>query len=119
MTGDQEGNRLLEMLEDTLMIQIIFQPTRENNILDLIFVTDPDLVREGRVREILSGCDHHLICFSSRTEHELLENVSKIPDYRKANFNLARELLPHSTWEGLNHTLVDDAWTASKISSWK
>ncbi len=46
MTGDQEGNRLLEMLEDTFMTQIISQPTRENNILDLVFVTDPDLVRE-------------------------------------------------------------------------
>ncbi len=64
MTGDQEGNRLLEMLEDTFMTQIISQPTRENNILDLAFVTDPDLVREGKVGEILSCCDHHLIRFS-------------------------------------------------------
>ncbi len=47
MTGDQEGNRLLEMLEDTFMTQIISQPTRENNILDLVYLTDPDLVREG------------------------------------------------------------------------
>ncbi len=89
--GDQEGNRLLEMLENTFMTQIISRPTRENNILDLDFVTDPDLVREGRVSEILSGCDHHLIRFSIRMEHELLENVSKIPNYRKANFSLARK----------------------------
>ncbi len=114
MTGDQEGNRLLEMLEDTLITQIISQPTRENNILDLVFVTDPDLVREGRVGEILSGCDHHLIRFSIRTEHELIENVSNISDYRKANFSLARELLPQSTWEGLNFALVDDAWNSFK-----
>ncbi len=71
---------MFEMLEDTFMTQIISQPTRETNILDLVFVTDPDLVREGRVGEILSGCDHHLIRFSIRTEHELIENVSKIPD---------------------------------------
>ncbi len=100
MTGDQEGNRLFEMLEDTFMTQIISQPTRENNILDLVFVTDPDLVCEGKVGEILSGCDHHLIRFSIRTEHELIENASKIPDYRNANFSLARELQPQSTWEG-------------------
>ncbi len=88
MTGDQEGNSLLEMLEDTFMTQIISQPTRENNILDLVFVTDPDLVREGRVGDILSDCDHHLIRFSIRTEYELIENVSRIPDYEKANFSL-------------------------------
>ncbi len=94
MTGDQEGNRVLEMLEDTFMTQIISQRTRKNNILDLVFVTDSDLVREGRVGEILTGCNHHLIRFRIRTEHELLENISKILDYRKAKFNLARELLP-------------------------
>ncbi len=94
MTGDQEDNILLEMLEDTLVTQIISQPTRENNIFDLVFVTDPDLVRKGKVGEILSCCDHHLIRFSILTEHELIENVSKIPHNRKANFSLARELLP-------------------------
>ncbi len=55
------------------MTQIISQPTRENNILDLVFVTDPDLVCEEKVGEILSGCDHNLIRFSIRTDHELLE----------------------------------------------
>ncbi len=77
MIGDQAGNRLLEMLEDTFMTQITSQPMREN-ILDLVFVTDPDLVREGKVGEILSSCDHHLIRFSIRTEHELIENVSRL-----------------------------------------
>ncbi len=97
MNGDQEGTRVIEMLEDTFMIQIITIPMRENNILDLVLVTDPDLVRDGRVGEKLTGCDHHLIRLNFRTEHELLENVSKILDYRKASFSLARVLLPQST----------------------
>ncbi len=92
MTGDQEGNRLLDNLEDTFMTQNISQPTRENNILDLVFVTDPDLVREERA--VRFCCDHQLIRFIIRTEHELIENVSKISDYGKANFSFARELLP-------------------------
>ncbi len=114
MTSDQKSNRLLEMLEDTFMTQIISQLTRENNILDIVFVTEPDLIREGKVGEVLSGCDHHLIRFSIGTELELIENVSKIPDYRKANFSLARELLSQSTWEGLNFALVGDAWNSFK-----
>ncbi len=84
------GKQTAEMLEDTFMTQIISQPTREKNILDLVFVTNPNFVREEKVCEILSGCDHHLIRFSIRTEHELIENVSKIPDYRKVIFSLAR-----------------------------
>ncbi len=31
MHGDQEGNRLVEMIEDAFLKQIVTQPTRENN----------------------------------------------------------------------------------------
>ncbi len=99
------------MLEDTYLTQLITYSTQEN-ILDLVFVTDPDFVHEGRVGEKLNSCDHHLIRFSTRTDHDLLENVSKIPNLRKANLNLALELLFHSTWEALNLSLVDDAWNS-------
>ncbi len=45
LSGDQDGNRLLEMLEDVFLTQIFTQPTRENNLLDLILVSDSDLAR--------------------------------------------------------------------------
>ncbi len=32
----------------------------------------------------------------------------------KVNFSLARELLPQSTWEGLNFVLVGYAWNSLK-----
>ncbi len=43
--GDQEGNRLVEMVDDAFLTQIVNQPTLENNILDLVLITDPDLIR--------------------------------------------------------------------------
>ncbi len=49
MHGDREGNWLLEMLEDTFLTQIVTQPTRENNLLDLVLVSDTDLTRECQV----------------------------------------------------------------------
>ncbi len=93
MHGDQEGNRLVEMIEDAFLTQIVNQPTRENNIL---IVSDPDLMRSYEVGEKLSGFDHHLIRFNVKTEYNLTENMSAVPDYEKANFNRARELLPHT-----------------------
>ncbi len=45
LNGDQEGNRLLEMLEDAFLTQIVTQPTRENNLPDLVRVSDSDLAR--------------------------------------------------------------------------
>ncbi len=51
MYGDQEGNRLVEMAEDAFLTQILNQPIRENNILDLALVTDPDLIRSFKFGE--------------------------------------------------------------------
>ncbi len=91
--GDQEGNRLIEMAEDSFLSQLVTQPTRGNNMLDLVLTTDTDLISDCEVGEILSGCDHHMIGFRSRTKHQLTEIKSKVPDNRNANFDFARELL--------------------------
>ncbi len=61
MTGDQEGNRLIEMVEDSFLVLVVNQPTRENNLRDLVQVSDPDFIRDCEVREKINGCDHHLI----------------------------------------------------------
>ncbi len=51
MKGDQEGNILLEMLEDTFLTQIVTHPTRENSFLDLVLMSDRYLTRECQVGE--------------------------------------------------------------------
>ncbi len=51
MHGDQEGNRLVEMIEDAFLTQTLNQPTRENNIRDLVLVTDLDLIRNCEIGE--------------------------------------------------------------------
>ncbi len=80
MKGDREGNRLIAMEEDAIFTQIVTQPTRENNILDLVFASDPGLIRNCKVSEKLSGCDRHLILFNIKTECTLGDNKTKIPD---------------------------------------
>ncbi len=36
LIGDQEGSRLINMVEDSFLTQVITQPTRENNIVFLV-----------------------------------------------------------------------------------
>ncbi len=86
------------MLDYYFLTQVVTQPTRENNILDLILVSDPDLVRYCEVGEKLGGSDHNIIRFNVCST-QIDDNPTLIPDYRKANFNLARELLPSTAWE--------------------
>ncbi len=60
-------------------------------------MSDTDLTRECQVGEKLDGCNHNLIRLKIKTDHELTDNASKISDYKRANFNLARELLTMTT----------------------
>ncbi len=112
MHGDQEGSRLIEMVEDSFLSQLVTQSTRGNNILDLVLTIDTDLISNCEVGKILSGCDHHMIRFRIRTNHNLTENKSKVPDYRNANFDLASELLFSETWELQNGISLDQESSA-------
>ncbi len=44
LIGIQDGSKLINMVEDSFLTQVINQLTREN-ILDLVLVSDPDLLR--------------------------------------------------------------------------
>ncbi len=85
MHGDQEGNRLVEMIDDVFPTQIVNQPTRQNNILDLVLVTDPDLMRNCEVceKKKLSGREHHLSRFNVKTEYNLTNNCQRYQTIRK------------------------------------
>ncbi len=115
MNGDREGNRLIEMVEDAFLTQIVTRPTRENNILDLVLTSDPDVIRYLKVGEKLDGNDHHFIRFKVKTKYTLADNKTKIPDYKKAKLNRARQVIPPAaTWNQLNFTHADTAWTDFK-----
>ncbi len=109
MHGDQKGNRLVEMVEDSFLSQLVTQPTRGNNIL--VLTTNTDLVSECEVGERLSGCDHHMIRLRIRTNHQLAENKSMVPDYRHANFDRSREMLPLETRAQPIGTSLDHEWS--------
>ena len=48
LTANREGTRLLELTEEDFLYQIVQKHTRGNNILDLIFTNDSDLIHTGK-----------------------------------------------------------------------
>ncbi len=115
LIGNQEGNRLINVVEDSFLTQVVTQPARENNILDLVLVRDPGLDRNCEVGEKQGGFDYIIIRFNLCVQHKLNNNPTLIPDYRKTNFNLAREMLPPIEWEYIDSNLhvntIEDMWT--------
>ncbi len=75
------------MVEDSFLKQVVTHPTREKNVLDLVLVSDPDLIGDCEVKEKLGGSDHNINRFNVCVQYKLDDNPTLIPDYRKVNIN--------------------------------
>lgn len=83
--ANTEAKRL-DFADDIFLTQWVLEPTREN-ILDLVFTTEDDLINNLSVGECLRGSDHNMIRFS--LDIHLLEkgnSVCKKLDVRRADF---------------------------------
>lgn len=94
--------------------QIINQPTRGNNILDLLLTSDPDNVGEISCFEGFS--DHKLIQLSINIPLKVAGKTTKvIRDYSKANYSCMNpdlEEFYHSTFlPSLSSRTVDENWS--------
>jgi hypothetical protein len=61
--GDPKCVTLLDLCQSNGLSQLVTEPTRERNILDLIFTNDPQIISTLQVNEPFSTSDHNLISF--------------------------------------------------------
>ena len=100
-TADAEGMRLVDFANDNFLSQWVNEPTRGNNILDLVFTTEDDGVTRLSVGESLGGSDHNLIRLSLRAACEKASGTQKRKlDFRRADFTGFRESLDGIRLEG-------------------
>ena len=79
-----------DMLDDSSMVQIVEEPTRKQNTLDLLITNQPDKVM--RV-DILPGISDHDIVFAELDLRPIKysQKPRQIPLYKKANWDLIRQ----------------------------
>ena len=108
-TGLDLYNNLLE----SSLYQLVHQPTRVRNILDLVFTTSENLVSNIVVGEEFSSSDHRIVTFDVHfNNNNVSSSTEKIPDYTRADFHKLRRILRDNNWELVNQsTNVHDAWT--------
>ena len=64
LTSQAPGNKLTEFIADKGIIQYVREPTRVNNILDLVKSTEERLVGNILVGNKLGGADHNMVEFT-------------------------------------------------------
>ena len=109
--GPEENNDFLETIADNYLTQLVVEPTRGNNILDLVFTSDENIVDNLEVGEHLSDSDHNIIRFEIVTSIGRKENSTLIPNFTHANFEEIRSKLREVNWQSLlSNTDTNNQW---------
>ena len=91
---------LLECTEDKFLHQVIEGPTRGDAILDLLLTDANELIGDIRIGGCLGGCnDHTMIEFMVWRNMRQAKSKISMLNFRKANFQLFRELVNKTPWE--------------------
>ena len=82
-------NNFLEVLEDLSLHQLVLEPTRQGNILDLMITNVPDLI--PRVEVIPGLSDHSIVYIELKVKPDRKMNAPRqIPLYKHANWEELR-----------------------------
>ena len=99
-TADKEQSwRFLERVGDNFLTQLVREPTRGSNILDLLFVNREGLVGDVKVGGRLGQSDHKMLDFSILVEPRRGVSRTATLDFRRADFNLFRTMVERVPWE--------------------
>ena len=67
---DSLSSTFCTIIADYFFHQLVLQPTREQNILDLVFITAPELVKDLEICQPVGGSDHCSIEFNLKLKFQ-------------------------------------------------
>ena len=97
--GDSAGDRFFSFFHENFLHQHVHEPTRDNNILDLVISTDENLVNYLEIGEPLDTSDHNIIRGSINVSYIIDNSSQKIPNFKRADFDRIRHFLNDIDWD--------------------
>lgn len=87
LTGDEaESHRMIDFIEENFLHQLVKEPTRGRNILDLVLTTQEFLINNVCVGEQLERCDHNLVRLDISVSTNAPRGNIKRPNFSRADF---------------------------------
>lgn len=107
---------LCEVVDDYFLQQMVSEPTRRGNILDLIFTNTPEFLMNINVCEGLGNSDHFSIEFDWKIKLGSLKQTPRfVNNFRTADWDGLKEDLVKIPWDTIYlMSSVDDVWEAWK-----
>jgi len=105
-----DDHPFVNCVNENFMHQLVNEPTRKNNFLDLIFSSDENIVDNISVREPFGTSDHRVIEFEIVVSKSKNDNQVQNFNYHKANYNDIIKIAISKQWERINSNSSDDIW---------
>src|SRR5215813_9478374 len=108
--GGREEQYFLSKMQDCFLEQHVMEPTREGNVLDLIFSTNGNYVDKVEIREHLSDSDHCSIGFTVELDTKKTINNRIMPCFWKAKFQEFKKEVKEAFQEGIKGNNIEEIW---------
>ena len=102
MTGDRISEEFLNVVQDGFFKQLVREPTRQGNILDLVLTNSDTLVSQVEIGARFDVSDHNEIRFRINAMRKVEQNTTLVPDFRKANYQGLKYHLRNIDWEEIS-----------------
>eukprot|EP00794_Sanderia_malayensis_P001260 gene1260-1389_t len=98
LQAQAEGRKLLDLTQDCFLTQHVKEPTRGENILDLVLSNKEEMVENVVVREPFSTSDHNVVAFDLVTEMDLAIWKEEYYSYRNGDYKGMKKYFDKIDW---------------------
>src|SRR6218665_3793020 len=110
--GREQDRLFLDFIEASFMQQHVMEPTRGDNILDLVITSEESMIENVSVGEHFNTSDHQVVRWELVMEQtQEVKAYVKRPNFFKADYDLVRNKLKEKNLESAVRGMeVSDAW---------
>ena len=110
-----EDQQFLCLIQDSFLTQHVLEPTRGENVLDIVLSSQKDLVDNVKIFEPLGNSDHNQIYFDINVKSESKNKKTYKRNFHKGNYKDMRKYLAKLDWNNMlmNKTAIE-CWNILK-----
>ena len=110
-----EDQQFLFLIQDSFLTQHVLEPTRGENVLDIVLSSQNELLDNVKIHEPLGNSDHNQIHFDTNVKSESKNKKTYRRNFHKDNYKHMRKYLAKLDWNNMliNKTAIE-CWVILK-----
>jgi hypothetical protein len=103
--------QFFELINDCFLIQHVTEPTRDKNVLDLVFTTEKGMFENLEIKDPIGKSDHNTLVWELVTQTVIPQNNVMSFSYHRGNYQGMRESINSINWSELfDEKDVKECW---------